>query len=240
MIIDIITIFPEIFDNFLNTSIVKRAINQKKLKVNLHNLRDYSKNKHKKIDDIPYGGGEGMLISFPPVYDCIKKLKKKNSIVIYLSPQGKLLKQDTLINLSSYDHIIILCGRYEGIDARILNIIDYELSIGDYILTGGEIPAMVIIDSLTRLIPGVINETSVKNDTFSNNNLLKYPEYTIPREYKGYKVPDVLTSGHHENIKNWRMKNQLLNTINKRPDLLKKNKLTTKQKEILNEIINKK
>lgn len=220
MKISILTIFPEIFGNFLNTSLIKKAINSKKIDINLLNIRDYSKNKQKSVDDTPYGGGVGMLMMFPPVYDAIKDVKKEYSKVVYLSPQGITYNQKIAKKLKDEKHLILLCGRYEGIDERVKDVVDYEISIGDYILMGGEIPAMVLCESITRLIPGVIKDESVNEDTFENN-LLKYPEYTKPAEYMGYKVPDVLLSGNHKKINDWRKEMQLKNTIKKRKDLLK-------------------
>lgn len=235
MIIDIITIFPELFTSFLSTSIVKRAIEDDKLVVNLHQLRDYSHNKHRNIDDTPYGGGVGMLMTFPPIYDAIMSLKKENSKVIYLSPQGPILNQEMAFGLAKFEHIILLCGHYEGIDARALEVIDYEISIGDYILTGGELPVMILVDVIARLIPGVIQEESVLEDSLSDG-LLKYPQYTKPRSYKGYDVPDVLLSGHHEEIAKWRKEMSLLTTSKKRPDLLEKKELTEEEIKILKSV----
>ncbi len=235
MIVDIITIFPEMFNDFLSTSIVKRAIEEKKIKVNLHQLRDYSHNKHRNIDDTPFGGGVGMLMTFPPIYDVINELKTKDSVVIYMSPQGQILNQQMAFDLATNKHIILLCGHYEGVDARVLELIDYEISIGDYILTGGEIPVMILVDVLTRLIPGVIMEESVKEDSLSDG-LLKYPQYTKPRSYKGYDVPEILLSGHHEEIAKWRHQMSLKNTFEKRPDLIEKATLTEKDLKIIKSI----
>lgn len=220
MKISILTIFPGIFENFLNTSLIKKAIDNKKVDIDLIDVRDYSKNKQKSVDDTPYGGGVGMLMMFPPVYDALRDIRKKDSKVIYLSPQGITYNQNVAKKLKNENHLILICGRYEGIDERVKEVIDYEISIGDYILMGGEVPAMVLCESITRIIPGVINDKSVSEDTFENN-LLKYPEYTKPAEYMGYKVPDVLLSGDHEKINKWRKEMQLKNTIKKRNDLLK-------------------
>lgn len=228
MIIDIITIFPEMFTSFLSTSIVKRAIELEQITVNLHQLRDYSHNKHRNIDDTPYGGGVGMLMTFPPIYDAIMSLKKENTKVIYLSPQGPILNQNMAFDLAKNEHLIILCGHYEGVDNRVLELIDYEISIGDYILTGGELPVMILIDVLARLVPGVILEESVMEDSLTDG-LLKYPQYTKPRSYKGYDVPDVLLSGHHEEIAKWRKEMSLITTYKKRPDLLEKKDLTEEE-----------
>ncbi|MGI6787215.1 MAG: tRNA (guanosine(37)-N1)-methyltransferase TrmD [Acholeplasmataceae bacterium] len=237
MIIDIITIFPEMFSDFLRTSIVKRAIEEGKVIINLHDLRDYSHNKHRNIDDTPYGGGSGMLMAFPPFYDVITKLKKENSKVIYLSPQGKILDQQKAFKLAKIEHLILLCGHYEGIDERVLNFVDLEISIGNYILTGGELAVMVLVDAVTRLIPGVITEESVMEDSLSDG-LLKYPQYTKPRTYKGFGVPDILLSGHHEEISKWRQKESLKQTLKKRPDLLEKKELSSEELEIIKSIKN--
>lgn len=228
MIIDIITIFPEMFTSFLSTSIVKRAIELEQITVNLHQLRDYSHNKHRNIDDTPYGGGVGMLMTFPPIYDAIMSLKKENTKVIYLSPQGPILNQGMAFDLAKNEHLILLCGHYEGVDNRVLELVDYEISIGDYILTGGELSVMILIDVLARLVPGVILEESVVEDSLTDG-LLKYPQYTKPRSYKGYDVPDVLLSGHHEEIAKWRKKMSLITTYEKRPDLLEKKDLTEEE-----------
>lgn len=218
---DVVTIFPEFFDSYLNTSIIKRAIESKKIIVNVTNLRDFSKLKGKKIDDTPYGGGSGMLMAFPPFYRAIKHLKKEDTKVIYVSPQGKLFNHNLANKLSKEKHLIILCGHYEGIDNRVLDYVDYEISIGDYILTGGELPALVIIDSISRLVDEVINKESKETDSLYNG-LLKYPQYTKPSSYYNKKVPDVLLSGNHKNIKNWRNEQMVIQTMKKRPDLLEK------------------
>jgi tRNA (guanine37-N1)-methyltransferase len=234
MKIDIITIFPEFFDTFLKTSIIKRAIEDGFVEIELHQLRDYSHNKHKKIDDTPYGGGVGMLMAFPPFYDVIHKLKKDDSKVILLSPQGKLFNQKFATELSNMNHLILICGHYEGIDARIEALIDYEVSIGDYVLTGGEIPAMILSDAVIRLIPKVIHQDSAAEDSLQNG-WLKYPQYTKPEQYKGFKVPDVLISGNHQLINEWRMKQQVKKTMEKRPDLLKQIEMTEKEVKLLKE-----
>lgn len=232
MIIDIVTIFPKFFNEFTTTSIVKRAIEKEKVKINIHDLRDYSFNKHKQIDDTPYGGGVGMLMTFPPFYEIIKKLKTEESKVIFLTPQGKLFNQKTAIDLSNESHLILLCGHYEGIDDRVLEFVDLEISIGDYVLTGGELGAMIVSDAIIRLIPDVIQEESYQTDSLMNDRL-KYPQYTKPEEYEGYKVPEVLLSGHHKNIDDYRKLMALKNTINKRYDLIEKTPLTKSELEIL-------
>ena len=222
MKIDILTLFPEMFENVFSSSIIKRAIEEKKVEINIHNFRDYSKDSHHKVDDTPYGGGAGMVMMPDVVYDAYSSIKdRQNAKLIYLSPQGKTLNQEKVKELSKENHLILLCGHYEGIDQRVLDeIVDEEISIGDYVLTGGELPAMVLIDSVSRYIEGVINEESIEEESFSTN-LLEYPQYTRPEEFRGRKVPDVLISGHHENIKKWRAEKALEVTKKKRPDLLK-------------------
>ena len=220
MKIDILTLFPEMFDGFKNESIIKRAIDLGKVTINTCNFRDFSKDKHKKVDDTPYGGGQGMVLMCQPIFDALKSLKKEKSKIILLSPQGVPYNQKKAYELSKEEHLILVCGHYEGFDERIKSICDEEISIGDYVLTGGELPSMVIADSVIRLIPGVIEEESHLNDSF-NNNLLDYPTYTKPRDYNGMKVPEVLLSGNHEKIKKWRCEKQLEITKEKRPDLIK-------------------
>lgn len=236
MIIDIVTIFPNFFSFFFEHSIIKRALQKKKVIFNVHNLRDYSDNQNKQIDDTPYGGGPGMLLKFAPFYKCLKKIQTSISKVILLSPQGNLLNQKKAINyVNNVKHLIILCGNYEGIDARILHYIHEEISIGDYVLTGGEISSLVLIDVLVRLLPDVINSQSYLEDSHQNS-LLKYPQYTKPAIYENHKVPKVLLLGNHKNIFNWRQKESLKNTLLKRPDLLKQNSLNEEQKKILLDI----
>lgn len=235
MKIDIVTIFPEFFDAFLNTSIIKRAIEAKLIDIKLHQLRDYSHNKHKKIDDTPYGGGAGMLMQFPPFYDVIHQLKTEKTLIIMLSPQGKLFNQQTAIQLANCEHLILLCGHYEGIDARVEALIDLELSIGDYVLTGGEIPAMIVADTVSRLIPGVIHEDSAGEDSLQKG-WLKYPQYTKPETYKGYTVPEVLISGNHQLIEAWRRQTSIENTVLKRPDLITKINLSEVEKKVLKKL----
>ena len=220
MRIKVLSLFPKMFDGILNESIIKRAIDDKKVNIDVIDLRSYSKDKHNKVDDTIYGGGAGMLIKCEPVFDAIDDLKTKNTKVIMLSPDGVKYNQEKAYELSKEKNIILLCGHYEGFDERINTVVDEKISIGDYVLTGGEIPAMAIIDSVTRLLPGVINEESHLNDSF-NNDLLDYPQYTKPKEYRGMKVPDVLLSGDHKKIDEWRRKEQIKKTKKQRPDLLK-------------------
>ena len=217
---DVLTLFPEMFIP-VKESILGRAKEKGLIDINLINIRDFSKDKHKKVDDTPYGGGAGMVIRPDVVYDSYKSVEDKNAKVIYLSPQGKLLNQKKVEELSKEKHLILICGHYEGIDQRVLDELNVEeISIGDYVLTGGELPAMVLIDSVSRYIDGVITKESIEEESFSNN-LLEYPQYTRPEEFMGRKVPEVLISGHHENIRKWRYEKSLEITKNKRPDLLK-------------------
>ena len=217
---DVLTLFPEMFEP-LKQSILGRASKNNILEFNFINIRDFSKDKHQKVDDTPYGGGAGMVIMPDVVYDAYTSIKnRENAKVIYLSPQGKTLNQKKVQELSKEEHLILLCGHYEGIDQRVLDeIVDEEISIGDYVLTGGELPAMVLIDSVSRYVEGVLKEDSIKEETFSNN-LLEYPQYTRPEIFRGKKVPEVLLSGHHENIKKWREEKSLEITKLKRPDIL--------------------
>lgn len=217
---DVLTLFPEMFSS-LEQSIIGRAVENEKISVNLINIRDFSTDKHKKVDDTPYGGGAGMVIRPDVVYDAYKSIKDENAKVIYMSPQGNVLNQKKVESLSKEKHLILLCGHYEGIDQRVIDeIVDEEISIGDYVLTGGEIPAMVLIDSVSRYVEGVLTKESIKEESFSNN-LLEYPQYTRPETFLDKKVPEVLLSGHHENIRKWREEQALKNTYQKRPDLLK-------------------
>lgn len=222
MKIDVLTLFPEMFTGVISSSIIKRAIDDNKIEINLHNFRDYSKDIHHKVDDTPYGGGCGMILTCQPIFDCVNDLKDDECTVILLTPDGTPYKQELANNLVKLKHLIIICGHYEGFDDRIRSICDMEISIGDYVLTGGEIPAMVLIDSVTRLIDGVINKESYQNDSFYNG-LLDYPQYTKPREYNGLKVPDVLLSGNHKEIEKYRMEAALEKTRDRRYDLLKEN-----------------
>ena len=232
---DVLTLFPEMF-NALKQSIIGRAEENNLIHINIVNMRDFSKDKHKKVDDTPYGGGAGMVIKPDIVYDSYNSVKEEKAKVIYLSPQGNILNQRKVEALSKEEHLILLCGHYEGIDQRVLEeIVDEEISIGDYVLTGGEIPAMVLIDSVSRYIDGVLDKESIKEESFTNN-LLEYPQYTRPESFLNKQVPDVLLSGHHENIRKWRRKESLVNTYKKRPELLEKVELSKEDKKILEEI----
>ena len=226
---DVLTLFPEMF-NCLNESIIGRAVEKEQININLVNIRDFSTNKHKKVDDTPYGGGAGMVMMPDVVYSAYNSVKTDNAKVIYMSPQGKTLNQIKVEQLAKEDHLIILCGHYEGIDQRVLDkIVDEEISIGDYVLTGGEIPAMVLIDSVSRYVEGVLKADSIKEESFSDG-LLEYPQYTRPEIFDNVKVPDVLISGHHENIRKWRRERSLENTFKKRPEMLENIELTDKEK----------
>ena len=229
---DILTLFPEMFEP-VKQSIIGKAVEKDLLEINLINIRDFSKDKHKKVDDTVYGGGAGMLLRPDVVYDAFESVKDENAKVIYLTPKGKVLSQKKVEELSKEKHLILLCGHYEGIDQRVLDIIKpEEISIGDYVLTGGEIPAMVLIDSVSRYVGGVITDESTSEESFSEG-LLEYPQYTRPEEFLGVKVPDVLKSGHHENIRKWRRKEALRETFLKRPELLEKLELTEEEKEFI-------
>lgn len=220
MKISILTLFPEMFDGFINTSIIKRAIENKKVEIELINFRDYTNDPHGKVDDTPYGGGAGMVLSCQPIFDCVERIKTKDSKVILLTPSGTQYKQKMAYDLSKEKHLIIICGHYEGFDDRIEFLADYLISIGDYVLTGGEVPSMVLADSIIRLIPGVINERSHIEDSFNENYLLDYPTYTKPDDFRGMKVPEVLLSGNHQKINEWRYNESVKRTKERRPDLL--------------------
>ena len=218
---NVLTLFPEMF-SALDESIIGRGKEKGLIDINLINIRDFSKNKHKKVDDTPYGGGAGMVMEPTVVYDAYCSVKEPNVKVIYMSPQGKTLNQQMVQDLAKEENIILLCGHYEGIDQRVIDeIVDEEISIGDYVLTGGELPAMVLIDSVSRYVEGVLKEDSVQEESFTDG-LLEYPQYTRPETFEGVKVPEILLSGHHENIKKWREEKSLENTKLKRPDLLEK------------------
>lgn len=222
MKIDILTLFPNMFDNVFNESIIKRAKASSKIEISIHNFRDYSLDPHKKVDDTPYGGGCGMVLTAQPIFDCVESLRTKDSKVIILTPSGTPYKQKIAYDLAKEKHLIIICGHYEGFDERIMTLADIELSIGDFVLTGGEIPAMVLVDSITRLLPGVIKEESHLEDSFNEKKLLDYPTYTKPQNFRGMEVPEVLISGDHKKIAEYRYQESLRKTKEKRPDLLEK------------------
>ncbi len=235
---DILTLFPEMIEGFISSSIIKRAIDKNILTINIINFRNYATNKHSTVDDYAYGGGAGMLISVEPIHLAMQDIDGiDKAYKILTSPSGKLLTQKHAEALTKHDHIVIVCGHYEGIDARINNYIDEEISIGDYVLTGGEIPACAIMDVIARLIPGVISEESIKGESFTMG-LLEYPQYTRPPIYDNKKVPDILLSGHHANIEKWKRYEALKKTYHQRPDLLDKIKLSDDDLKMLEEIKN--
>lgn len=237
MRITVMTLFPEFFDSFKTTSIIKKALENKRVEFDCVDYRAYTLDKHNHVDDTPCGGGVGMLLMVQPIIDCLKAVKTENSHVVLLTPQGKTFHQAMARDyVTTYDHIIFICGHYEGFDERIRDYVDEEVSIGDFVLTGGEVAAMTISDALIRLMDGVITKESHLDDSFENG-LLEYPQYTRPVEYDGKRVPDVLLSGHHENIRKWRLKESLRKTYYKRPDLLEKRELTKEEKKFLDEII---
>ena len=221
------TLFPEIFNSYMSESIMKRAVEKGIIEVNIYNIRDFSTNKHKKVDDYPFGGGAGMVMTPQPIYDTYKHIVEKFNIekprVIYLTPKGKVHNQDIATNMAKLEDVILLCGHYEGVDQRIIDsIVTDEISIGDYVLTGGELPALILIDSISRLIPGVLNHNESFEEESFKDNLLEYPHYTRPREFMGLEVPDVLLSGNHKKIEEWRHSQSIEITKERRPDLYKK------------------
>ncbi len=234
---NVLTLFPEMFSS-LDESIIGRSKGKGLIDINLINIRDFSKNKHKKVDDTPYGGGAGMVMEPTVVYDAFKSIKDEKTKVIYLSPQGKTLNQQKVQDLAKEENITLLCGHYEGIDQRVIDtIVDEEISIGDYVLTGGELPAMVLIDSVSRYIEGVLKEESIKEESFTNG-LLEYPQYTRPEMFLDKRVPEILLSGNHQKIDEWRRNQSIINTYIKRPDLLKEINLSEKEQKMLEEYKN--
>lgn len=228
MRIDIITLFPEMFDPIINESIIGRAQKSGAIEIACHQLRYFAFDKHKRVDDTPYGGGMGMLMKAEPIALCFEDICRQTKVkphFIYMSPQGKTLTQQRLKELAEIDNICILCGHYEGVDQRLLDaFVDEEISIGDYVLTGGELPAMVLTDALARMVPGVLTNNECFTEESHFNGLLEYPQYTKPSSWRGMDVPDVLLSGHHANIAKWRKEKSIENTLKKRPEMLKKYK----------------
>lgn len=216
MKIDIATLFPNICETVLNESIIGRARKKNLVEINCHNIRHYSDNKHKKVDDYPYGGGKGMLMKAEPIYKCVKyicSLSKKIPKIIYMSPQGRRLEQKKVIELSKLDNIILICGHYEGIDQRLIDeIVDEEISIGDYVITGGELPALILTDAICRLLPGVLSDKSCFQNESHYNGLLEHPQYTRPQTWMGRNVPEVLLSGHHAKIEKWKIEQSIIKT----------------------------
>ncbi len=235
MRITILTIFPEMFEGFLNTSIIKKARLKNIVDINVVDFRQFTLDKHNRVDDYPFGGGNGMVLMCQPLLDCLKSVRRENSHVVLMNPSGTTFSQKKAHELRQKEDVILVCGHYEGYDARISSYVDEEISIGDYILTGGELAAMVITDAVTRLVEGVISEGSTVEETFEND-LLEYPQYTKPVEYDGMKVPDVLLSGHHENIRKYRLYESLKKTLLQRPDLLEKHSFTAEEKRMLEDI----
>ncbi|HKM23985.1 MAG TPA: tRNA (guanosine(37)-N1)-methyltransferase TrmD [Erysipelothrix sp.] len=231
MKISIISLFPDMFEGFINTSIIKKAILKEHVEVNIVDMRSFTLDKHNRVDDEPYGGGAGLVLMCQPVIDAIKATRTENSKVIMMTPQGIQFKQSVAYDLAQEDHLIFVCGHYEGFDERIRQHVDLEVSLGDYVLTGGELAAMVISDAVIRLVNGVITSDSHEDDSFSNG-LLEYPHYTRPFDYEGDEVPAVLISGHHDNVRKFRLEESLRRTFNKRPDLLK-DRVFTKEELVM-------
>lgn len=237
---DVLTLFPDMFRAVLGDSIINRAVEKGLITLNFIDIRDYTKNKHRKVDDYPYSGGGGMLMTPQPVYDAYMSIQEGldyKPYTIYMSPQGKVFNQKAAVDLSKLNHIVILCGHYEGIDQRVLDmIVDAEISIGDFVLTGGEIPAMAVIDAVSRMIPGVLANENSYSDESHFSGLLEYPQYTRPEEFMGVKIPEVLISGHHANINRWKRQEALRNTLLKRPDMLENAELTKEDIEFLEKL----
>jgi tRNA (guanine37-N1)-methyltransferase len=239
---DVLTLFPEMFDIF-NYSIINRAREKGIVEISIHNIRDYTTNKHKKVDDYPYGGGAGMVMQVEPIYNTVDYVISKygyKPYTILMSPRGKRFSQEQSKQLTEREHIMLICGHYEGIDERVMPLVDMEISIGDFILTGGEIASIAIIDSVSRLIPGVLSQEESYEDESFSEGLLEYPQYTRPEEFRGMRVPDVLLSGHHEKIRQWRRSESLKITLERRPDLLDNAILDKKDKKILDSLIHEK
>ena len=238
MKIDIMTLFPELCESVLSESIIGRARKSDKVEINCVNIRNFSGNKHNKVDDTPYGGGMGMVMSAAPIYNCFQSLynstNEKKPHLIYLTPKGKTLNQKKAVELSHYEHIVLLCGHYEGVDERVIEeIVDEEISIGDFVLTGGELPALVVADAVCRMLPGVLADDICFQDESHFDGLLEYPQYTKPDEWMGRKVPDVLLSGHHANINKWRREKAIAETYKRRPEMLDETKLSKKEQQFL-------
>lgn len=242
MRIDLITLFPEMCDVVLNESIIGRAQKKGVLEIKTHQLRDFAFDKHKRVDDTPYGGGMGMLMKAEPIALCFEDICKQTGTrphFVYMSPQGKTLTQQRLKELAEEENICVLCGHYEGVDQRVLDsLVDEEISIGDYVLTGGELPALVFVDALSRMAKGVLSDDLCFTEESHYNGLLEYPQYTKPQEWRGMEVPAVLTSGHHANVDRWRYEQSLINTAKKRPDMLKNKELSPEDQEFVQNYIN--
>lgn len=237
MRIDILTLFPDMFISPFNESIIGRAVQNRLLQINTVNIRDFALDKHRQADDYPFGGGAGMVMKADVLIRSIHSVKGASGRVLYLSPQGRRLDQPAVRRLSAEEHLVLLCGHYEGIDARAMALIDEELSIGDYVLTGGELGAMVVVDAVARLIPGVLGDDESAQDESFTEGLLEYPQYTRPRSFEDLEVPPVLLSGHHEEIRRWRKKMSLQATLLKRPDLLLERDYDPEERKLLEEIL---
>ena len=240
MRIDILTLFPEMCKIVMGESIIGRAINKGVIEVYCHQIRDYTYDKHNRVDDSPYGGGKGMLLLAEPLADCFENVCKElgtRPYLIYMSPQGKVLTQKKVKEISQHSNLAILCGHYEGVDERFIEeFVDEQISIGDFVLTGGELPALVMADAVCRMVPGVLSDSECFEDESHYKGLLEYPQYTRPSVWRGKKVPEVLLSGHHKNIENWRHEQSLIRTAKVRPDMLEKIEITEKDMEILKNI----
>lgn len=240
MKISILTLFPEMCNAYLSESIIGRARSAGKVQIECVDIRDYTKDKHRRVDDTPYGGGMGMIMQVDPVYDCFQAICEKDGTVphlIYLTPQGKTLTQKRVVELSKLDNIALLCGHYEGIDERVIEELQpEEISVGDYVLTGGELPALILADSISRMLPGVLSNDECFEEESLFNSLLEYPQYTRPYEWRGRKVPDVLLTGHHANVDKWRREQSLKRTAERRPDMLEKADLTKEDRKYLSQL----
>jgi len=240
MRIDILTLFPEMCEAYIHESVIGRAIKSGKVQIYCHNIRDYTTDKHNRVDDAPYGGGMGMIMSAQPIYDCFMTLfgnLSEKPLTIYMSPKGNTFNQTTACELSQKEHLVLLCGHYEGVDQRVLDeIVDMEISVGDYVLTGGELPALTVADAVTRLLPGVLSDDICFEEESHYSGLLEYPQYTRPYEWRGKVVPDVLMSGHHSNIMNWRREKSIETTYQKRPEMLDTVELNNKEKVFLEQL----
>ena len=240
MKISILTLFPEMCNAYLSESIIGRARSAGKVQIECVDIRDYTKDKHRRVDDTPYGGGMGMIMQVDPVYDCFQAICEKDGTVphlIYLTPQGKTLTQKRVVELSKLDNIALLCGHYEGIDERVIEELQpEEISVGDYVLTGGELPALILADSISRMLPGVLSNDECFEEESHFNSLLEYPQYTRPYEWRGRKVPDVLLTGHHANVDKWRREQSLIRTAERRPDMLEKADLTKEDRKYLSQL----
>lgn len=230
---DVVTLFPELIDIYKNNGIIGRAVENGLFEFDFVNLRDYSQDKHKKVDDYPYGGGPGMLLKPEPMFNALDAIKKQNSYIIYLSPKGSLFNQSKAKELSNKDHIILIAGHYEGIDQRIIDkYVDEEISVGDFVLTSGELPVLMIVDSVGRLLPGVLGSDESSIEESHSNGLLEYPQYTRPESYEGMEVPEILLSGHHKKIEEWRLFKSIEITLKRRPDLIRDKSIIEKYNKL--------